>query len=112
MRRLVVGAALAVLMVPLVPWLSSAQGTGCALSGAYRQFTGEISEVGATSLVIEPGAGAPLEFAKSPSIAVMGEKVGWNRLRKGDRVIVSWRMADDPRTAHEICVLAGPRPAS
>ena len=112
MRRLAATVVLAALLVPSAPLLVGAQGSGCALSSAYRQFTGQVSEVGATRIVIQPGGGAPLAFAKSPSVAVMGAKAGWGRLREGDRVIVSWGMADAPRTAHEICVLASPAPAS
>ena len=112
MRKFAVGMAFAALVALLAPSLPGAQGQGCSLSGSYRQFKGKVDRVTPKKLIIDTGKGARLEFAKGAAVKVMGEKTDWNRLRKQDWVLVGWSMADDPRAAHEVCVIpaAAPRP--
>ncbi|HJO23227.1 MAG: hypothetical protein QF890_02310 [Myxococcota bacterium] len=112
MRKLAASMAFAALVALLVPGLAGAQGRGCELSGGYRQFKGRVDRVGPDKLSIDSGKGAKLEFAKGAAVEVMGEKTDWKRLRKQDRVLVSWSLADDPRTAHEVCVLPAGAPGS
>ena len=110
MRKLAVGMAFAALVALLAPGLPGAQGRGCQLSGSYRQFKGKVDRVSANKLVIDSGKGAKLEFAKGAAVKVMGEKTGWNLLRKQDWVLVSWSMADEPRIAYEVCVIPAVAP--
>lgn len=110
MRKLAAGVALAVLAALLDPGPLGAQERGCPLSGGYRQFKGKVDRVGANALTLDSGSGDKLEFQKAPAVAVMGEKSDWNRLRAQDWVLVSWSMADDPRVAHEVCVIPAVAP--
>lgn len=106
MRKLATAGAL---VGALLPALGSPQAAGgqaaCHLSGEYRQFTGQVDRASKGELILDNGKGDKLKFVPADAVVVMGEKTEYQRVEKSDWAIVSWRMADTPSIAYEICII-------
>ena len=96
MRKLATGIALAALLALLVPGVASAQ---------FREFKGKIDKVSKRELIIDNRMGDKLKFKPADDVVVEGEKDSWKRLKKGDWVVVSWKMMDNPRIAYKVSVI-------
>ena len=58
-----------------------------------------------TWIVGDNRQGDKRKFKPAPDVVVEGEKDAYKRVKKNDWVIVSWKMADNPRVAYRIVVL-------
>jgi len=96
MRKLSTGIALLVLLVLLVPGVASAQ---------FREFKGKVDKISKRELIIDNRMGDKLKFKPAKDVVVEGEKTSWKKVKKGDWVIVSWKMMDKPRLAYKLVVI-------
>ena len=81
-----------------------------AAAAQYRDFTGKIDEVTQDAVIVESRMGDKLRFERTGETAVSGgsgerRRASWADLEPGDRVNVRWKLADQPRKAHEVIVL-------
>jgi hypothetical protein len=95
MRSMVRSAALAALIVLVVPAAASAQ---------YREFSGRIDRISDEKVIVDNRMGDKVTFMKVKETVVQGEKDSWGKLKKDDWVTVSWKMMDKPRKAYIVKV--------
>ena len=96
MRKLATGIALAALLALLLPGIDSAQ---------FREFKGKVDKISKRELIVDNRMGDKLKFKPAKDVVVEGEKDAWKKLKKGDWVIASWKMMDNPRIAYKIVVI-------
>ena len=96
MRKIATGVALFAFLALLVPGLATAQ---------MREFKGKVDKINKREIIIDNRMGDKLKFKPDEAVAVEGEKDAYKRLKKGDWVLVSWKMMDNPRIAYKIVVL-------
>ena len=96
MRKFTTGIALVALVALLLPGIAAAQ---------FREFRGKVDRINKRQLIIDNRQGDKLKFKPAEDVVVEGEKDSYKRVKKNDWVIVSWKMADNPRVAHKIVVL-------
>jgi hypothetical protein len=96
MRKLASGIALLALLALLVPGIASAQ---------LREFKGKVDKISKSEMIIDNRMGDKLKFKPAKDVVVEGEKDSLKKVKKGDWVIVSWKMMDDPRIAYKIVVI-------
>ncbi len=96
MRKCSAGIALVALVALLLPGIAAAQ---------FREFRGKVDRINQRQLVIDNRQGDKLKFERGADVVVEGEKDAYTRVKKNDWVIVSWKMADNPRVAYKIVVL-------
>ncbi len=99
MRKIARGAALfglLALLALLVPGIASAQ---------FREFKGKVDKISKRELIVDNRMGDKLKFKPAKDVVVEGEKDAWKKLKKGDWVIASWKMMDNPRIAYKLVVL-------
>jgi hypothetical protein len=96
MRKLATGIALMALLALLLPGIASAQ---------MREFKGKVDRISKRELIIDNRMGDKLKFKPADDVVVEGEKDAWRRVKKGDWVIVSWKMMDNPRIAYKVLVI-------
>ena len=96
MRKLVTATAFLALVAILVPGLASAQ---------MREFKGKLDKINKREIIVDNRMGDKLRFKPAKDVVVSGEKDKYDRLRKNDWVVVSWKMMDNPRIAYKIVVL-------
>jgi hypothetical protein len=94
-RRSLLCAALLVVLLSLAT---------AAWGESLREFSGVIGAVGSSEITISNRQGDSLRFNRSDGTQVSGSKSSWESLAKGDPVIVSWKLGDQPRIAHRIRV--------
>jgi len=85
-----------------------ALGLACSFAAnadSPRDFSGRISAVSASSLVVDNRSGDELRFVPADKVVVSGRKQSWSALAKGDDVSVSWKIGDSPRKAYRVVVL-------
>jgi len=68
-------------------------------TGQLREFTGRVERVSGDTLVVANRMGDTMSFARAEATVVRGAKSSWSELASDDRVSVSWKFADEPRTA-------------
>ncbi len=98
MRKIVTGIALLSLLALLLPVLASAD-------APMREFKGKVDKKNKKEMIVDNRQGDKLKFKFIKESEVIGEKDSVKRLRKGDWVIVSWKMMDNPRIAYKINVI-------
>jgi len=96
MRKLATGIALVALFALLVPGIASAQ---------FREFKGKVDRISKRELIVDNRMGDKLKFKPADDVVVEGEKDDWRKLKKGDWVIVSWKMMDNPRIAYKVVAI-------
>lgn len=96
MRRIATGVALFALVALLLPGLAAAQ---------MREFKGKVDKISKREIIIDNRMGDKLRFKPDEDVTVEGEKDAYKRVKKGDWVLVSWKMMDNPRIAYKIVVL-------
>jgi len=96
MRKFATGIAVSMLAVLLLPAVASAQ---------MREFKGKVDRITKRELIVDNRQGDKLRFKPADDVAVEGEKDKWERVKKNDWVIVSWKMMDNPRIAYKVVVL-------
>ncbi len=100
MRKLVTGIALIALVglaMPLaVPGTASAQ---------LREFKGKVDRINKKEIIVDNRMGDKLKFKKLDETTVEGEKKDWKKVKKGEWVVVSWKMMDNPRKAYKVLVI-------
>ncbi len=100
MRKLVTGIALIALVglaMPLVvPGTASAQ---------MREFKGRVDRINKKEIIVDNRMGDKLKFKKLDETTVEGEKKEWKKVKKGEWVVVSWKMMDNPRKAYKVLVM-------
>ena len=96
MRKTANRVALFAFLALLVPGLATAQ---------MREFKGKIDKINKEEVIVDNRMGDKLKFKPAVEVAVEGEKDAYKRVKKGDWVIVSWKMMDNPRVAYKIVVL-------
>ncbi len=100
MRKLVTGIALIALVglaMPLaVPGTASAQ---------MREFKGKVDRINKKEIIVDNRMGDKLKFKKLDETTVEGEKKDWKKVKKGEWVVVSWKMMDNPRKAYKVLVI-------
>ena len=96
MRKLATGIALVALVALLLPGIASAQ---------FREFKGKVDRISKRELIVDNRMGDKLKFKPAKDVTVEGEKTAWKKVKKGDWVIVSWKMMDNPRIAYKIVVI-------
>jgi hypothetical protein len=111
MRRWIAGVAL----VGLVSWIGIGIGIGIGLGGALilpgvaaaedREFVGTVVKISETKIVVKNRRKDKMDFIRSDTTVVEGDKTGWTDIQAADRVSVTWDVGDRPRTAHQIKVL-------
>jgi hypothetical protein len=70
-----------------------------------REFRGKVDRINQRQIIIDNRQGDKLKFNPAPDVVVEGEKDAYKRVKKNDWVLVSWKMADNPRVAYKIVVL-------
>lgn len=70
-----------------------------------REFTGRVSEVTSSELVVGNRMGDELTFARSKRTRVRGAKGDWASIQPEDHVTVHWSFQDKPRQARRVVVL-------
>jgi len=76
-----------------------------AASAQYREFIGRIDQISEKEMIVDNRMGDKVSFAPGSPSRVTGEgRTAWNHLKRNDWVMVSWRMIDEPRVAHEVKV--------
>jgi hypothetical protein len=96
--------ALVLAAASVVPDVATAQ---------YREYTGRIDKIDAKKMIVDDRRGEKITFLKvdGASISVQegfqptDKKEGWDDLKKGDWVMVSWKMEPGTRKAYQIKVL-------
>jgi len=96
MRKIVTAAALFALVALLLPGLATAQ---------MREFKGKVDKINKKEVIIDNRMGDKLKFNPDKEVSVEGEKDAYKKVKKGDWVVVSWKMMDNPRIAYKIVVL-------
>ncbi len=100
MRKLVTGIALIALVglaMPLaVPGTASAQ---------MREFKGKVDRINKKEIIVDNRMGDKLKFKKVDETTVEGERDDWKKVKKGQWVVVSWKMMDKPRKAYKVLVI-------
>jgi hypothetical protein len=96
MRKIATGIAMALLLALLVPGIASAQ---------FREFKGKVDKISKRELIVDNRMGDKLRFKPDKEVVVEGEKEAWKKVKKGDWVIVSWKMMDNPRIAYKVVVI-------
>jgi len=96
MRKLSTRIALLALLALLLPGIASAQ---------FREFKGKVDKISKRELIIDNRMGDKLKFKPAKDVVVEGEKDALKKVKKGDWVIVSWKMMDNPRIAHKLVVI-------
>jgi hypothetical protein len=96
MRKIATGIAMALLLALLVPRIASAQ---------FREFKGKVDKISKRELIVDNRMGDKLRFKPDKEVVVEGEKEAWKKVKKGDWVIVSWKMMDNPRIAYKVVVI-------
>ena len=96
MRKWVTGMAMAMLVSALLPAVAFAQ---------MREFKGKVDKISAKELIVDNRMGDKLRFKPDKAVVVEGEKKDWKGVKKGEWVIVSWKMMDNPRIAYKVVVL-------
>ncbi len=84
------------LVALLVPGIASAQ---------FREFKGKVDKISKRELIVDNRMGDKLKFKPAKDVVVEGEKTAWKKIKKGDWVIVSWKMMDNPRIAYKVVVI-------
>jgi hypothetical protein len=74
-------------------------------SAQMREFTGRLDTVSKKKIIVDNRKGDKVSFVQVEETVVEGEKDAWNKLKKKDWVVVSWKMIDKPRKAYKIVVL-------
>ncbi len=74
-------------------------------SAQMREFTGRIDAVSKKKIIVDNRKGDKVSFVVVEETVVEGEKDAWNKLKKKDWVMVSWKMVDKPRKAYKVVVL-------
>ncbi len=74
-------------------------------SAQMREFTGRLDTVSKKKIIVDNRKGDKVSFVVVEETVVEGEKDAWNKLKKKDWVVVSWKMIDKPRKAYKIVVL-------
>jgi hypothetical protein len=69
-----------------------------------REFAGDVAAVSGKSLAVENRMGDRRSFAGGGKTPVSGARTRWADLQKGDRVIVSWSLDDQPAKARRVRV--------
>ena len=96
MRKFTAGFALVALVALLLPGIAVAQ---------FREFRGKVDKINKRQLIVDNRQGDKLKFEPAPDVKVEGEKDSIKKVKKNDWVIVSWKMADNPRIAYKLVVL-------
>jgi hypothetical protein len=96
MRRWTAGVARVALVALLVPGIAAAQ---------MREFRGKVDRINKRQIIVDNRQGDKLKFKPAKDVTVEGEKDAYKRVKKNDWVLVSWKMADNPRVAYKIVVL-------
>jgi len=96
MRRISAGIASFLLVALLVPGLATAQ---------MREFKGKVDKINKREVIVDNRMGDKLKFKPDKDVTVEGEKSAYKKVKKGDWVVVSWKMMDNPRIAYKIVVL-------
>ena len=94
-RALMSAASLLLTAALLIPSLSSAD---------YREFSGRIDMVKKKKFVVESRQGDKVSFVFIAETQVTGQRKSAKKIKKGDWVTVSWKLADKPRKAYKIVV--------
>ncbi len=74
-------------------------------ASAEKEFTGKVDKISAKKIFVDNRMGDKLTFMKADSVTVEGEKTEWDKIKKGDRVTVWWKIMDNPRKAYKVVVL-------
>ncbi len=97
MRRFLFGIALAGLVAAALPLAAAAQ---------YREFSGRIDLISKKKMIVDNRMGDKVSFVPGSPSEVTGQgKSEWKKLKRNDRVTVSWKMMDKPRIAYKVKVL-------
>ena len=96
MRKIATRAALLAALALLLPGLAAAQ---------LREFRGKVDKINSQEVIIDNRQGDKLKFQPAEDVTVEGEKSSYERVKKGDWAVVSWKMMDNPRVAYKIVVL-------
>jgi hypothetical protein len=70
-----------------------------------REFVGTVVKITETKIVVKNRRKDKMDFIRSDSTLVEGDKTGWTDIQAADRVSVTWDVGDKPRKAHQIKVL-------
>jgi hypothetical protein len=98
MRKIVNRLALLSLLALLLPTIAGAQ-------TPMREFKGKVDKKNKREMIVDNRMGDKLKFKFVDETEVTGEKDNLKRVKKGDWVIVSWKMMDNPRIAYKINVI-------
>lgn len=98
MRSFTRGLALVFCLLVVAPTVASAQ-------AVLREFKGKIDQINKKQMIVDNRMGDKLKFLFIDGTTVEGEKDAVARLKKGDWVIVSWKMMDNPRIAYKVVVI-------
>ena len=74
-------------------------------SAQMRQFKGKVDRINKKEIIVDNRMGDKLKFKKLDETTVEGEKQEWKKLKKGEWVLVSWKMMDKPRKVSKVVVL-------
>ncbi len=74
-------------------------------SAQMREFAGRLDTVSKKKIIVDNRKGDKVSFVQVEETVVEGEKDAWNKLKKRDWVVVSWKMINKPRKAYKIVVL-------
>jgi hypothetical protein len=96
MRKFTAAIAMLGLCALLLPGLAAAQ---------MREFRGKVDKINKRQVIVDNRMGDKLKFKPAADVVVDGEKDAYKRVKRNDWVIVSWKMADNPRVAYRIHVL-------
>jgi len=96
MRRFTAGIAMLALVALLLPGVAVAQ---------MREFRGKVDKISKRQLIVDNRMGDKLRFNPAADVVVEGEKDTYKKVKRNDWVLVSWKMADNPRIAYKIVVL-------
>jgi hypothetical protein len=100
MRKFMTRMALIALVALIVPIAMPG-----AAAAQMREFTGMVSKIDKTKLIVDNRKGDKVSFDKVPETTVEGEKTTWEAIKKDDWVSVSWKMVDKPRKAYKVVVM-------
>lgn len=98
--RLAIRAAIAVLAVLVAGGMGS-----LPAYAQMREFTGRVSRVTASEVVVGNRMGDELSFARTERTRVRGAKDDWAAIELSDHVTVHWSFEDKPRKAHRVVVM-------
>ena len=69
-----------------------------------RDFAGTVVAISANRLTVQNRMGDRRAFAGNARTPVSGKVDAWGRIKKGDRVVVSWSLDDRPVRARHVRV--------